>query len=117
MKGRYGLSLLAVIGLGVAAVGQAAPESAAVAIQVAAGQATPAAVSGSGVVEQVKPDQGKVKINHEPIAALGWPSMTMYFRVRDKAALEGIAVGDKVRFDLENNAKGLAITRIEKIAR
>jgi len=118
MKSKYGLSLLVVIGFGVAAVSQAAPESAAVAIQVAAGEAAPASVvSGTGLVENVKADQGKVKINHEPIAALGWPSMTMYFRVRDKAVLEGIAAGDKVRFDLEKDAKGLAITRIEKVAK
>jgi Cu(I)/Ag(I) efflux system protein CusF len=117
MKSIYGLGLLVVVGLGFAAAGHAAPDFAAV-IHVAAGEATPAsAVSGTGVIQVVKPDQGKVKINHDPIPALDWPTMSMYFRVKDKAVLEGFAAGDKVRFDLEKDAKGLAITRMEKIAK
>jgi len=43
--------------------------------------------------------------------------MNMYFRVKDKAVLEGIGPGDKVRFEMEKDAKGLAITRIEKAAK
>lgn len=74
-------------------------------------------VSATGVVQQVKAEEGKVKINHEPITALGWPAMTMYFRVKDKAVLEGVVAGDKVRFEMERDAKGLAITRIEKAAK
>ena len=47
-------------------------------------------VSATGVVQQVKAEQGKVKIDHDPIPALGWPKMNdMYFRVKDKAVLEG----------------------------
>ncbi len=76
-----------------------------------------APVSATGVVQQVKPEQDKVKIDHDPIAALGWPKMSMYFRVKNKAVLEGIGPGDKVRFDMEKDAKGLVITRIEKAAR
>ncbi|MBI5752151.1 MAG: copper-binding protein, partial [Hydrogenophilales bacterium] len=76
-----------------------------------------AAASAVGVVQQVKPEEGKVKISHEPIAALGWPAMTMTFRVKDKAVLEGIAAGDKVRFDLEKGATGLVIMRMEKAAK
>ncbi|MHB1374238.1 MAG: copper-binding protein, partial [Thauera sp.] len=73
-------------------------------------------VSGTGVVQQVKAEQGKIKINHEPIPALDWPSMSMYFRVKDKAVLEGMATGDKVQFDLEKGKTGLEITRIEKVS-
>ncbi|MEO1766161.1 copper-binding protein [Thiobacter aerophilum] len=72
------------------------------------------AIAGVGVVRQVKADQGKVRIDHEPIPALGWPAMNMFFRVKDKALLEGLAPGDKVRFQLEKDAAGLLITRIEK---
>ncbi len=71
-------------------------------------------VSATGVVQQVKPEQDKVKIDHAPIAALGWPAMSMYFRVKDKAVLKDIGPGDKVRFVMEKDAKGLVITRIEK---
>jgi len=97
MKNMLWLGLFGIIGMGMSGVGQAA--------------------SAVGVVQQVKPEEGKVKISHEPIAALGWPAMTMYFRVKDKAVLEGIAAGDKVRFDLEKGATGLVITRMEKVAK
>jgi Cu(I)/Ag(I) efflux system protein CusF len=118
MKGKYRLGLLAVIGMVFAAAGQAAADSASAAMQVAAGEAAPAStVSGTGVIQQVKADQGRVKIQHDPIPALEWPAMSMYFRVKDKAVLEGVAAGDKVRFNLEKDAKGMAITRMEKIAK
>jgi Cu(I)/Ag(I) efflux system protein CusF len=71
-------------------------------------------VSATGVVQQLKPEQSKVKIDHDPIPALGWPKMNMYFRVKDKAVLENVNPGDKVRFEMEKDAKGLVITRIEK---
>ncbi len=74
-------------------------------------------VSATGVVQQVKPEQSKVKIDHDPIPSLGWPKMSMFFRVRDKAVLEGVSAGDKVRFEMEKDAKGLVITRIEKAAK
>jgi len=118
MKRLLWLSLFGVIGMGVSGIGLAAPDGAAAARQVAAADSTEASVvSATGVVVQVKADQGKVKINHDPIAALGWPKMTMTFRVKDKVVLEGIAAGDKVRFELEKDATGLVITRMEKAAK
>ena len=116
MKNMLWLGLFGIIGMGMSGVGQAAPDGAAVPLRVAAADGAQAA-SAVGVVQQVKPEEGKVKISHEPIAALGWPAMTMYFRVKDKAVLEGIAAGDRVRFDLEKSATGLVITRMEKVAK
>lgn len=115
MKGVFllGLSSMVVLGMGLA---HAAPADSAEPLRVAAADTKQAAVSGTGVVEQVKAEQGKIKINHEPIPALDWPSMSMYFRVKDKAVLEGIATGDKVQFDLEKGKTGLEITRIEKVS-
>ncbi len=82
---------------------------------VSAAQDSP--VSATGVVQQVKSEQDKVKIDHDPIAALGWPRMSMYFRVKDRAMLKEVGPGDKVRFTMEKDAKGLVITRIEKAAK
>ncbi len=80
--------------------------------------AAPAAtVSAAGVVQQVEAEQGRVKLSHDAIPALGWPKMTMFFRVRDKALLKGIAAGDAVRFELEKDAAGQAITRMEKVTK
>lgn len=119
MKRIFWLGLFGIVGMGVAGTGQAAPVGVA-ALRVIAGStafAQESPVSADGVVQQVKPEEGKVKIAHDPIAALGWPKMTMFFRVKDKAVLEGIAAGDKVRFEMEKDAQGLAITRIEKAAK
>lgn len=117
MKRMLWLGLFGIIGMGMSGVGQAAPDAAAPLRVAAADGAQVAAASAVGVVQQVKPEEGKVKINHEPIPALGWPQMSMYFRVKDKAVLEGIAAGDKVRFDLEKGPTGLVITRMEKVAK
>jgi Cu(I)/Ag(I) efflux system protein CusF len=113
------LGLAGIVSMSAAGIGQAAPVGAAAlwiaAVGAAVAQESP--VSATGVVQQVKPDEGKVKINHDPIPSLGWPKMTMTFRVKDKALLEGVAAGDKVRFEMEKDAQGLAITRIEKAAK
>lgn len=74
-------------------------------------------VSATGVVQQVDTALGKVKIAHDPIQALGWPKMTMFFRVKDAAVLQGVAQGDAVRFELEKEPTGMVITRIEKTAK
>lgn len=119
MKKMLWLGLVGIVSTSTAGIGQAAPVDDA-ALRVIAGGAVFAQelpVSATGVVQQVKPDQNKVKIDHDPISALGWPRMSMYFRVKDKTVLEGVAAGDKVRFELEKDAKGLAITRIEKAAK
>ena len=108
MKNMLWLGLFGIVGMGMSGTGQAAPDGVAAPLRVAA---------ADGVVQQVKPEEGKIKISHEPIPALGWPAMTMYFRVKDKAVLEGIAAGDKVRFDLEKGATGLVIMRMEKTAK
>ena len=117
MKNLLWLSLFGIIGLGAAATTPAAPVGAAPLRVAAADGAQASTASATGVVQQVKPEEGKVKISHEPIAALGWPAMTMYFRVKDKSVLDGIAAGDKVNFELEKGATGLVITRMEKAAK
>lgn len=111
-----GLGLAGMVG--VAGMAHAAVDGAGAPIRIAAADNAPASVvSAVGVVQQTKPEQGKVKISHEAIPALDWPPMTMFFRVRDKAVLDGIAAGDKVHFELEKGATGLEITRIEKMAK
>ncbi len=112
------LGLFGVIGASVAGIAYAAPDGAVAPIRLAAADTVQTStVSAVGVVQQTRPEQGKIKISHEAIPALDWPPMTMLFRVKDKAVLEGIAAGDKVRFELEKGATGLEITRMEKMAK
>jgi Cu(I)/Ag(I) efflux system protein CusF len=118
MKRMLQLGLFGIIGAAVLGTAYAAADGGSVALQLASAHTSQAApVSAAGVVEQVKPEQDRVKITHDPIPMLGWPKMTMYFRVRDKALLDGITAGDNVRFEMEKDAKGLVITRMEKAAK
>ena len=67
-----------------------------------------ASVEGVGVIRSLDAKAGKVVIDHEPIAALNWPAMTMAFKA-DKASLAALKPGQKVRFQLQ----GQAITAIK----
>ena len=42
-------------------------------------------ITGTGVVQGIDKANGKVKLTHDPIAALGWPKMTMFFRLKDSS--------------------------------
>jgi Cu(I)/Ag(I) efflux system protein CusF len=60
-------------------------------------------VEGVGVVRAVNPKSGSITIDHEAIPSLGWPAMTMGFKVADPALLRGIQPGAKVRFQLTDH--------------
>ena len=49
-------------------------------------------------VRKVDTAQGKVTLKHGEIKSLDMPPMTMVFTVKDKAMLEGVKPGDKVKF-------------------
>jgi Cu(I)/Ag(I) efflux system protein CusF len=59
----------------------------------------PAAKSGTGVgeVKALDAKAGKVTLHHGPVAALGWPAMTMTFKVAPEL-LKTVKPGQKVRF-------------------
>jgi Cu/Ag efflux protein CusF len=71
------------------------------------------AIDAVGVVRKVDAAQGKVTLQHEPIERLGWPAMTMAFRVRDAKLLEGLEPGRKVRFAFVQQGPAYVITAIE----
>ena len=78
---------------------------------------------GHGKVVEVDAMSGKLILNHEPIAELGWPAMTMGFKVKESKQLEKLKVGDAVTFDLKAEASEqpdmpaqYRIERIEKAA-
>lgn len=74
------------------------------------------AVRGRGVVRQVDKASGKIKMTHEPIAALGWPKMTMFFRLKDAALADQVKEGDQVEFFLEKAGSGYEISRLRQAA-
>jgi len=73
-----------------------------------------AGVTGTGVVQAIDKANGKVKLTHDPIAALGWPRMTMFFRLKDSSLADQVKEGDKVGFFLEKSATGYVISGFQK---
>ena len=79
-----------------------------------AANAQTAGITGTGVVQGIDKANGKIKLTHDPIAALGWPKMTMFFRLKDSALADQVKEGDKVEFSLEKSASGYVITGFQK---
>lgn len=84
-------------------------------------QAEPAApaahnapVSATGTVTAVDASAGTISINHESIAPINWPAMEMQFTAQDPAILQGIAVGDRVAFELKSAAEPQTIVSVTK---
>jgi Cu/Ag efflux protein CusF len=67
-----------------------------------------------GEVRKIDLAGGKVTLKHGPLANLDMPPMTMAFPVTDRAALEKLKVGDKVRFRAEQRGADYVVTKIEK---
>lgn len=61
---------------------------------------------GTGRVVDVNLKEGSVTLAHEPIPELGWPSMTMGFKVKDAKQLQSLKVGDAVKFILKTEPGG-----------
>jgi Cu/Ag efflux protein CusF len=54
------------------------------------------------VVRKIDKEQGKLTLKHGSIKNLDMPGMTMVFAVGDKALLDTVKPGDKVKFRAEN---------------
>lgn len=56
--------------------------------------------AGHGKVISVDIQAGTVKLKHDPIKSLKWPTMTMDFKAHDPAILKDIKPGTEVDFEL-----------------
>ena len=63
-------------------------------------------------VRNVDAAQGKVTLKHGEIKNLDMPPMTMVFLVQDKAMLDSLKPGDKVRFQATQVDGKLVVTNI-----
>ena len=75
-------------------------------------QAT-AATLADGEVRKVDKDAGKITLKHGPIKSLDMPPMTMVFQVQDRALLDNVKPGDKVKFAARESAGAYIVTAIE----
>ncbi|OIR06074.1 cation efflux system protein CusF precursor [mine drainage metagenome] len=69
---------------------------------------------GHGTVTKIDASNGMVTFSHEPIATLNWPAMTMSFKLKDAALVNGIKTGDTVDFDLVQSGNDYVVTRLQK---
>lgn len=79
------------------------------------GQAMPmgGAMMSDAEVRKIDKDAGKITLRHGPIRNLDMPPMTMVFQVGERAMLDKVKVGEKVRFAAEDKGGALTVTAIE----
>jgi Cu/Ag efflux protein CusF len=65
------------------------------------------------VVKEVDADQGKVTLSHGPVKSLGWPAMTMDFKVKDKALFDKLGVGKKVHVEFKQENADYVVTSVK----
>jgi Cu/Ag efflux protein CusF len=70
--------------------------------------------NASGEVTKIDRAAARVTFRQGEIRALDMPPMTMSWRVRDARLLEGLAVGDRVRFTGEKVEGQYVVTAIVK---
>jgi Cu/Ag efflux protein CusF len=80
-----------------------------------AASSSPAAAANlaDGEVRKVDRDNAKLTLKHGEIKNLDMPPMTMIFAVKDKALLDKLQPGDKVRFKAVNDAGKFTVTELQ----
>ena len=67
----------------------------------------------AGEVRKVDKSAAKITLKHEEMKHLEMPAMTMVFQVSDKALLDKVKAGDKVRFSADKVGGQFTVTAIE----
>ena len=110
-------SLIVSIALLAAACSPPAQQEAAKGEMNMAGTTAPAPagpIAGVGTVTAVDASAGTISLDHEPIAAISWPAMSMQFTAENPAILQGTAVGDRVAFEIKSATETSVITAVQK---
>ena len=81
----------------------------------AAGAAAAATDMTDGEVRKIDLEGGKITLKHAEIKSLDMPGMTMVFVVKDKALLDKLQAGDKVKFKAINDAGKFTVTEIQPV--
>lgn len=66
-----------------------------------------------GEVRKIDKEQAKLTLRHGPLVNLDMPAMTMVFKAADPKMLDGLKVGDKVRFSADKLGGVFTVTAIE----
>jgi Cu(I)/Ag(I) efflux system membrane fusion protein len=78
-------------------------------------QMQPEKIIGKGMLREILPAEHKVNMSHDPIPALGWPDMTMYFKVKPEVSLEHFKPEQTVEFELEQGDDGYVIKNMKPV--
>lgn len=73
----------------------------------------PMAKMSEGTIKKVDKAGGKLTIAHGPLENLAMPAMTMAFAVTDKALLEQVKPGDRIRFVAADIGGKLTVSTLE----
>ena len=74
---------------------------------------SPTQTMTDGEIRKIDKDAGKVTIKHGEIKHMDMPPMTMVFAAGDKAMLDLVKVGDKVRFVAMQDNGRMVVTEIQ----
>lgn len=115
MKTQLTFALLAAFLTSAAQAQTAAPAPAATAMPAAAASTPVAAIAemAEGEVRKIDKETKKITLKHGFIKSIDMPPMTMVFQVKDVALLDKAKVGDKVRFQAEDNKGAFTVTVLE----
>ena len=67
-----------------------------------------------GVVREIRRERSSITIHHEDVPGY-MPSMTMPFELEDMSLLEGVSVGDTVRFTFTREEGGRHVIRALRV--
>ena len=68
--------------------------------------------SATGTVESIDLEASRITLSHGPVETLGWPAMTMAFKLADPALARGLKEGQSVSFTFDKQGDDYRITAI-----
>ena len=80
-----------------------------------AGAAAAATDMTDAEVRKIDLEGSKITLKHADIKSLDMPGMTMVFVVKDKAMLDKLKPGDKIKFKAINDAGKFTVTEIQPV--
>lgn len=57
---------------------------------------------------------GSITLSHEPVPAIGWPAMTMTFKLEPPSLAKDLKAGDRVTFGFEQTSDGAVVRHLAK---
>jgi Cu(I)/Ag(I) efflux system membrane fusion protein len=72
----------------------------------------PRRIMAGAVVRGVMSEEHKLRLEHEPIPELDWPSMTMNFRVVDRVAIDHLRPGQSIHFAMVKDGDAWVIEQV-----